>query len=470
VGVLIVAVCFVIYAAMNCDSKGCCSCGQTIAKFPWNKLRIPIVAFQIVTQFVGTTGQPLPAFYQRFLGWTDVFNFNLGWLLSLSCVTKINFHKRLLIITASPLVVAGILGFIYAVVAHKLKMYRERNPGAASRRPARLEKLKNRLYLVFLAMPFLIYSTVSTTVLQTFACERVDNVNPSATAQYLRADYSIQCDTDKHKAFQYYAAVMVVVYPFGIPLFYCWLLYTTKHHHINTIKNDAQQESAMTDAPVTVCQRIVQQLRRARDLMFGTDVILSHDPRKLKPELKATKFLWKNYSTGFYYWELIECVRRFLLTGAVVFIEPGTAAQSAIACVLAVFTMVIAMYYRPHADPRDGLIYTAGSLIIFLSMFLSLLMKTDVSKETHDSQKAFAAVLVLLNVMMAAVTFFQVLIVGCRAARTADTPTSQTTTAEQQPSDTTAPLERTASTAAAEEHATNDQSADIEQPRAPIAT
>jgi hypothetical protein len=261
---------------------------------------------------------------------------------------------------------------------------------------------------------------------------------------------------------------MIVVYPLGIPLFYCWLLFTTKHLHTTT-KSNAPPEATNTDVPANLCQHIMRRLRQIRDLVFGTDVILPHDPRKLKPELKATKFLWKNYSTGFYYWEVIECVRRLLLTGAVVFIEPGTAAQSAIACVLAVFTMVVAMWFRPHVDLRDGLIYTGGAMIIFLSMFLSLLMKTDVSKETHDSQKAFATVLVLLNVVMVAATFFQMLIVGCRAARIALKKKRQerlATEAEQQSSDTTAAA---AAIAIEDDVESANRTGDTEQQRAPMA-
>jgi hypothetical protein len=95
--------------------------------------------------------------------------------------------------------------------------------------------------------------------------------------------------------------------------------------------------------PATAWQRIVKGLKYLRDLVFSTDVIVPYDERKKLPQLKPTKFLWKNYRNGFYYWEVIECVRRLLLTGAVVFIVPGTAAQAAIACIMAVFTMVVTL-------------------------------------------------------------------------------------------------------------------------------
>jgi hypothetical protein len=73
------------------------------------------------------------------------------------------------------------------------------------------------------------------------------------------------------------------------------------------------------------------------------------------------------------------------------------------------------VYCRPHAEALDGQIYTVGAVIIFLSMFLSLAMKTNVSTETHSSQDAFAVVLVVLNVVMIIVAVVQVGLVGHRA-------------------------------------------------------
>ena len=42
---------------------------------------------------------------------------------------------------------------------------------------------------------------------QAFACEDFDEIGKS----YLRADFRIECDTPKHKAFKIYAAVMICI-------------------------------------------------------------------------------------------------------------------------------------------------------------------------------------------------------------------------------------------------------------------
>jgi hypothetical protein len=356
---------------------------KKIGALPWAKQRIPIVAFQIVTQYINVTGLPLPDIYRNFLAWTDVFNLNLGWLLSLGCLANVNFYQKLLIITLGPFAVVAALACTYSAVRRRnqvqaVTVYSSQR-AVTPARTARLDKALAQHQLVFLAMTFLIYSTVSTTVFQTFACDQVDDVVDVKT-HYLRADYSIQCGTAKHTLYKVYAAIMIFIYPIGIPALYTWLLWRNKHKL--TSKNDGS----------------LRILNRHDDVT-----------------LRSTRFLWKSYTPRMYYWEVLECLRRLLLTGAVVFIEPDTPAQAAIACVLAVVSMMVAMYYKPHAEALDGRIYVVGALIIFLSMFLSSAMKTDVTKEDHSSQDAFAVVLVLLNVAMVLAAVSQMALVGHRA-------------------------------------------------------
>jgi hypothetical protein len=280
---------------------------KKLAALPWDKLRIPVVAFQIVTQFISITGLPLPDIYRSFLSWTDAVNLNLGWLLSLECLTQIDFYQKLLITTLGPFVVAVLLVCTHTAVRYKNQVqaiteYSSQRV-AAPTRTSRLEKALTKHYLVFLAMTFLIYSTVSTTVFQAFACDRIDeDINTAVTTRYLRADYSIQCDIHEHKMYKAYAAVMIIIYPLGIPALYAWLLWSNRHKLSS--KNDLS----------------VRIINRHRDA-----------------SLRPTRILWKTYTPKMYYWEVVECMRRLLLTGAIVFIKPGTRAQVTVACILAVW-------------------------------------------------------------------------------------------------------------------------------------
>jgi hypothetical protein len=189
-----------------------------LAALPWGKLRIPIVTFQIITQYISITGLPLPNIYHKFLAWIDVFNLNLGWLLSLGCLAKLDFYQRLLIATLGPFAAVAVLVCTYTTVRRRntvqaVTAYSSQRL-VVPERTVLLDKALAQHYLVFLAMTFLIYSTVSTTVFQTFACDNIDDDNV-LRPQYLRADYSIQCDTAQHKVYSVYAGIMVIIYPIG---------------------------------------------------------------------------------------------------------------------------------------------------------------------------------------------------------------------------------------------------------------
>ena len=70
-----------------------------------------------------------------------------------------------------------------------------------------VEKIFHKHFTALLLLTFLVYSSVSSMVFQTFACETLDD-----GIEYLRADYRIRCTDAKHKAFEVYAGIMVLMY------------------------------------------------------------------------------------------------------------------------------------------------------------------------------------------------------------------------------------------------------------------
>ena len=60
---------------------------------------------------------------------------------------------------------------------------------------------------------------------------------------------------------------------------------------------------------------------------------------------------------GLYYYEVIECGRRILLTGALVFVAPNSPTQIATACVLAFGSLLGFEIVRPHLDAKNTFLY-----------------------------------------------------------------------------------------------------------------
>ena len=299
-----------------------------------------------------------PGVYDYFLRAIAVVNFDLGSILSAGCLwSDIDFHDRLLVSTIVPLVVIGILALTYVAALRK----------NAKGGRAIVEKIRHKHLTVLLFVTFLVYSSVSSTVFQTFACESLDDGN-----EYLRADYQLLCSSAKHRLFQVYAVVMVIVYPVGTPVLYSVLLF--------------QHRGVRADA--------------------------SADKTAAEP----ISSLWQAYRPECFFYEVIECGRRIMLTGVIVFIYPNDAAQIAINILIAVFFFAVFDVLSPYVSETDMWLSRGGHGIVFLSMFDLLLLKVDVSRERSQSQEVFAGVLVACHVLMLLTIVAQVVGI-CYASR-----------------------------------------------------
>jgi hypothetical protein len=205
---------------------------HSLSFLPWQSLRVPLVVFQILTQYISISGLRLPDLYMKFLAWVDILNLNLGIILNFACIVELSFYDRLLLNTLAPFAVLLLLRVTYSVVQYKEKT-RSVAAAAANRSnggsdnhnsnsgstatlrlsfgeqlAARMQRALTKHHTVFLVTTFLVYSTVSTVVFQTFACDTIEPTGES----YLRADYSVSCQTTEHYWYQVYAGIMVSVH------------------------------------------------------------------------------------------------------------------------------------------------------------------------------------------------------------------------------------------------------------------
>lgn len=164
-------------------------------KLQWGRLRIPIVAAQIVSQGVDIMGMKLPSAYESFLAWASFASLDINMLPSLECMTSTNFYDRLIFVTVFPL-----CGVLYLCLTYTFVVWKSNRVTAVSSfrstsgdltRESRLQEAKLKHFRIFLVLTFLVYSTVSSTVFQTFAWDNVlddpaqDDTN---NYTYLRVD------------------------------------------------------------------------------------------------------------------------------------------------------------------------------------------------------------------------------------------------------------------------------------------
>lgn len=304
--------------------------------------------FSIVCQFGAIAGSVYPEEYQNFLDTLVPVNLDIGFILSHSCFMRTSFYDGLLIATIGPMGILAVLLLTFFVAKRR---------NTSSELVIRAVQHKHLSAVLFVM--FFIYSSVSFTVFLTFVCDTLDD-----GISYLRADYSLTCDTKKYDAFRAYAVVMVFIYPIGIPATFAWFLGRNR-----------------------------QDLRKPE--------------REGMAHLEPLSDLWAAYKPSRYYYEIFECIRRIILTGVAVFVLPGSTAQIAVVLLLAVVFLFLSESLSPFEKKIDMGLYRWGNGIIVASMYLALLLKVEVSQEGNGTLTAFVVVLIAANIFMVATVVIQ---------------------------------------------------------------
>lgn len=324
---------------------------------PLQSLKIVVVTWQILNQFSSVANVVYPGIYQDFLDGLDFFNFDFSWIMSAGCIVRIDFHDRLLLSTICPIVALAFLACTYTVASYV-------NRGKKDV----LQRIDDKHMSMVLLLTFLVYSSVSSVLFKAFACEDMDD-----DKYYLRADYRIECDSSEHASYQLYAGIMIVVYTLGIPAMYCYLLF------------------------------------RDRDVLKTSDSSRGLDSSRVE----AISDLWEPYRSNVFYYEIVECIRRVLLSSVVVFIYPNTAAQIAITILISFSFVVIFEAMAPYVSSWDRWISRLGQVVIFMSMYMALLLKVDVSGERYGSQEIFEETLIAVHVLMVLAVIVESIVTLC---------------------------------------------------------
>jgi hypothetical protein len=257
----------------------------------------------------------LPDNFKGMLSWLQFFNLNLFQFVSVGCYTGgFNFYSMLFATTITP----GLVIFLLLAAARGVG---ERNNGES----------KKGCVSAALALSYLILPTVTTAIFQAFPCDNFDD-----GTSYLRADYSISCDSGMYGLMVWYAVIMLVLFPVGILSVYSKILINNK----NAIKEGVEE-------------------------------------REDNIELMSKGFLFENYKASCWWYEIVDTVRRLMLTSVLGLVEPGTYSQLAAGLVMSLFGFGMSCKFEPYIQIRDNLLAILSAVQIFVVMLVAMLMKSQ---------------------------------------------------------------------------------------------
>jgi len=231
-------------------------------------------------------------------------------------------------------------------------------------------------YRVCLTIFFFLYPSTSTVIMQMLApCVELAN-----GSRWLRADLSVACEWDapvhsgwlgNELAFSFYygvACVSFLVWILGVPAIFFFALRSA--HNTGKLEEFIRRHHAGEKQEPGVSKR----------LEYVTALVLDY-----KPE--------------YWWWEVVELLRKLTITSIIVFIEPGEPIQLVAACLIALASIVVYVRANPLEAPDDNFLLQVCLFQVFLVCFCGLLIKTKVASPGTGSPMSI--LMLLLGVLPA---------------------------------------------------------------------
>eukprot|EP00937_MAST-01D_sp_MAST-1D-sp2_P002368 g2368.t1 len=322
---------------------------------------------------------PWPESYRACMDFlSTVVSFNVFSSPVFACATAGNtFAKRFLWQTCCVLMVCLAL---VAMLAHA-ERYKEHR--------VILKKRRTTLWNVLLPFLFLVYPSVSKTVILMLRCRDIDG------RSYLLADYSVRCDVPSYYGYQALAVFFVMLYPIGIPVLWSALLFRNLHQLPPDWwprNMEAEEAKAFTKF------RSIKGNEWAERSTWRLEVWAPQMKRAAKYEARFG-FLFNAYKHRYYYFESVMSFYKLAMTTLVVFVSgadggSGTTLKILYAMFAATCLMAAVAFLQPYKDADVLSVETMVNLELLFVLFAALYLQ-----QTQNASLLAGIFLVLLIFM-----------------------------------------------------------------------
>jgi len=259
-----------------------------------------------------------------------------------------NYTKEMVAATLGPIVFVAIVCLYYLISSALCALKSKEDQVNRS----------HRYTHAFLVTTYIVIIGSSTKPIHYFKCEEYA-LPDGSHERYLSADVSIDCDGDEWEAYSKYAAVMILVYPVGIPLMYYVMIY--------------RQRRILSDEALVEAERA-----------------------NGSPTIGHLDFLVAPYKSEHYNFEVLETVRRLLLAAIVGVVSANAVAAPVLGIIIsAVFQWAFTKYepYRNDGDNDLSVLLSFGLVFLFLA---ALLIKVDATSDAERDQVLLGALLIIV--------------------------------------------------------------------------
>ena len=198
---------------------------------------------------------------------------------------------------------------------------------------------------------FILYVTYLSTCLKTaavlpLACRTLcsDDEKDDCT-RYLKADFGINCNSSRYNRLVIvgYVAVGYVLF---LPAASFLILLLSERKALLTTQNDDEGESCHDDNEA-----------KSAELLTGL------------------RFLFENYRSSAWYWELVDTVRKVILTSGLILIGSESRSYAGLACIISGIYAVAFAVKKPVVDPFENRLMLTSLTVTFINLGIGAVSK-----------------------------------------------------------------------------------------------
>ncbi|XP_078384147.1 uncharacterized protein LOC144666621 [Oculina patagonica] len=310
----------------------------------------------------------LIGFYQVTYGLLDVFSY-IEWPGSLETIAKYSGFLQLNVLQIAPIqcLFSGLhldaFGSLFAIMAmnfaiiclsaiaygvHKLLISRNHNleEEEKSRRVLQSKELVYRNLFFFLYVTHLSTCYKTASVLPP-ACRKLCRDDKEVLcSKFLRADYSVPCQGQKYNH-MLIVAYISTVYIFALP-----------------------------------AASFIALWRQRRARLATEDGGTPKDLRSNKEMISGLRFLFENYKTRSWYWELVEMTRKVILTCGLIFVEQESRSYIGLALVIAGMYGFLFAWMKPLQDVTENRLMTTSLAVTVVNLVIGATSKIPAENVT----------------------------------------------------------------------------------------
>ena len=354
IGVIIIFI-VVLLMVLWGDSKASGN-SRTVADVIMSCFKIVIGFYQVIAGiFSALVRVQWPVALISIEKYLKLFEGNIFQFAPLSCISPRlrldQFVRFTIVVSGNACVVCLILVYLNLKQCY-IKRTMDRPDSGKLRAVSALKKSCYRNIFLFLLAS---YPMTSRTIIQILplpgACVKTCFADDDSQCIFLlRADYSIECFTARHKLYWLMAAILAV-YPVGFPLLVLFLVYKYRASQVE------------------------------EEIAFGL------------------KVFFENYKKSFWFWEVIEMYRKLILISLIFLFGSESNSQNSLTVLTVSVFGVAYTLFRPIKDKFEDRLQTLVLWIIFFDVCLGAMYTScDTSQGQKENDSMFVNILfVVLN-------------------------------------------------------------------------